>query len=252
MPFINWARSAGGGLVDKDLPAPIGDCALTVTTSSKATTVSGGASLELDIAVEIMARGTTASETDFGCGNARSAPLRGTEAAVEHWDISLSQSERSRPQKTMVGSTCIQVDRKTYGISTTYTCVAPVRSLAKATLVSSVDQEGCGWRPLGPVDCVGGILHPAQTVAGVREILGNGVTRLPPLRPLVARFAQAELPPRAGSDVDDLQSFIGMVGIAQHALARGGRAQCARRCIRRWFESRASSSPCGTRRAARP
>jgi hypothetical protein len=57
MPFINWARSAGGGLVDKDLPAPIGDCALTVTTRSKATTVSGGASLELDIAVEIMPRG---------------------------------------------------------------------------------------------------------------------------------------------------------------------------------------------------
>jgi hypothetical protein len=43
--------------VDKDLPAPIGDCALTVTTRSKATTVSGGASLELDIAVEIMPRG---------------------------------------------------------------------------------------------------------------------------------------------------------------------------------------------------
>lgn len=43
--------------MDKDLPAPIGDCALTVTTRSKATTVSGGASLELDIAVEIMPRG---------------------------------------------------------------------------------------------------------------------------------------------------------------------------------------------------
>jgi hypothetical protein len=43
--------------VDKDLPAPIGDCALTVTTRSKATTVRGGASLELDIAVEIMPRG---------------------------------------------------------------------------------------------------------------------------------------------------------------------------------------------------
>jgi hypothetical protein len=57
MPFIDWARSAGGGLVDKDLPAPRGDCALTVTTRRKAKTVSGGASLGPDIAVEIMPRG---------------------------------------------------------------------------------------------------------------------------------------------------------------------------------------------------
>src|SRR5229473_3395142 len=56
MPFINWARSAGGGLVDKDLPAAIGDCALTVATRRKATTVSGGASLGLDIALQIMPR----------------------------------------------------------------------------------------------------------------------------------------------------------------------------------------------------
>src|SRR5580658_3899407 len=34
--------------------------------------------------------------------------------------------------------------------STTYTCVVPVRSLAKATLVSSVDHEGCGWHHCGP------------------------------------------------------------------------------------------------------
>ena len=57
MPFINWARSAGGGLVDKDLPAILGDCALTVERRRKATTVSGGASLELDIYVRIMPRG---------------------------------------------------------------------------------------------------------------------------------------------------------------------------------------------------
>jgi hypothetical protein len=59
MPFINWARSAGGGLVDRDLPVPAGDCARTVTARRKATTVSGGgASLEQDIiSVEIMPPG---------------------------------------------------------------------------------------------------------------------------------------------------------------------------------------------------
>jgi hypothetical protein len=54
MPFINWARSAGGGLVDTDLPAAIGDCALTVARRRKATTVSDGASLGLDIALRII------------------------------------------------------------------------------------------------------------------------------------------------------------------------------------------------------
>jgi hypothetical protein len=49
MPFINWAKSAGGVFVDKDLPVPVGDCALTVTATRKATTVSGGASQELRI-----------------------------------------------------------------------------------------------------------------------------------------------------------------------------------------------------------
>src|ERR1035438_8017705 len=34
--------------------------------------------------------------------------------------------------------------------STTYTCAVPVRSLAKATWLSSLDQEGCGWLHCGP------------------------------------------------------------------------------------------------------
>jgi hypothetical protein len=49
IPFINWARSAGGALVDGDLPVPFGDCAVTVTARREATTISGGASLKVDI-----------------------------------------------------------------------------------------------------------------------------------------------------------------------------------------------------------
>jgi hypothetical protein len=57
MPFITCARSAGGGPTGNDLPLPVGDCALTVTARRKAATVSGCASLELDIiSVEIMSR----------------------------------------------------------------------------------------------------------------------------------------------------------------------------------------------------
>src|SRR5689334_14031089 len=55
IPFINWPRSAGGRLVDEDLPAPTGDCALTAATRRKATTVSVDGNRELYIALGIMA-----------------------------------------------------------------------------------------------------------------------------------------------------------------------------------------------------
>src|SRR5438046_757432 len=74
-------------------------------------------------------------------------------------------------------------------------------------------------RVLRTIYRVSRILHPAQGFAGLREIGGNRIARLAPLRALIARFAQAELPARPGSDVDDLESFIGMIGVAQDALA---------------------------------
>src|ERR1700721_870252 len=40
-----------------------------------------------------------------------------------------------------------------------------------------------------------------------------------PLRALAARIAQAELTPRAGNGVDDLQSLIRVIGVAEYALA---------------------------------
>ena len=74
-------------------------------------------------------------------------------------------------------------------------------------------------RLLRPVNGVAGILHPAQIVARLGEIPGQGVSRLAPLRPLVARLAQTETPPHAGSGIDDLQAFVRMIGIAQDAFA---------------------------------
>src|ERR1035437_2284198 len=73
--------------------------------------------------------------------------------------------------------------------------------------------------PLRAVDGIGGGFHPAQLVSGARKILGQGVARVAPLRTLVARFAEAELTTRSGGHVDDLQTFIGMIGVAEDALA---------------------------------
>ena len=55
--------------------------------------------------------------------------------------------------------------------------------------------------------------------------------------PWLLDSAEAELAARAGAAVDDLQAFIGMVGVAEDAVAARDRARCARRCTRRWCGS---------------
>src|ERR1700677_4300179 len=73
--------------------------------------------------------------------------------------------------------------------------------------------------PLRAVDGIGGSFHPTEGVARLREVFGQGVAGTPPLAALVARFAQAQLAADAGRGIDDLQTFIRMVGVAEYALA---------------------------------
>ena len=74
-------------------------------------------------------------------------------------------------------------------------------------------------RVLRAVDRVGSILHPTEILAGMGEIFSESVGRFPPLRALIARLAETQLAPCASGDVDNLQSFVRMVGVAQNSLA---------------------------------
>ena len=65
-----------------------------------------------------------------------------------------------------------------------------------------------------------------RCVARLREIFRQCVARLAPLRALVARLAEAQLAARAGCRIDDLQAFVGMIGVAEDALAARSGAMC--------------------------
>ena len=68
--------------MDKDLPVPVGDCALTVTTRRKAATVSGVASLQRNIiAVEIIPRGADPIPLDGPATEGTLASERSVESA---------------------------------------------------------------------------------------------------------------------------------------------------------------------------
>src|SRR5258708_11520426 len=75
-------------------------------------------------------------------------------------------------------------------------------------------------RPWRAVDGIGWRLHPTEVLlraaAGRLEILLQCVARLGPLRSLAARVRAADFAPLAGRYVDQQQSEIGMIRVAQH------------------------------------
>src|SRR3954447_24992612 len=70
-------------------------------------------------------------------------------------------------------------------------------------------------RMLRTVDRINRVLHPAQCIPRVRKILRECISRVLPLRALIARSRGAQRAPRTCRYIDNLQSFVRMVGVAK-------------------------------------
>src|SRR5262249_51652839 len=87
-------------------------------------------------------------------------------------------------------------------------------------------------RVLRPVHRIARALHPAQRLPRMLKILCQRVTGLAPLRPLIARKTVAQVPPRAGGGIDDLQPLVRVIRVAKNPPPRAVRGDVPRVVLR--------------------